>query len=469
MKVSNYILLPLALIALSSCNRFLGNIPKGYQIPETVEEYEAILNDQALLTYGTTVLDLMTDEAYIPAELPAEYVQVSLSNMPPSWRRIYTYTDSFYGENEEDNLYEDTYHRIFVYNAIIEGLKDRSGGEKQEARRVIAEAKASRAFEYLLLAMVYAPPYEQERAKTAPATPLLLTDDITIRRPPIATQQELLGQVFEDLESAMKDLPNKPVTNAYRMSKAAAHAILARAAFFTRDYALALSEAKTALSLHGDLLDMTPLELNDDEYGVGVRNNYPAPLDNPENILIRHLSPYVGLSEYLLIGHHLTALYGVEPQKDMRYALFVTDKPGGLTSANPEGELTWDPAVQFNIGLSTPELYLIVAEVEARNGHSAKALTALNTLREKRITGYFPLTTTDSKALVKEAIDEREREYLFRGYYRYMELKRLAEDKEYAVTVTHHDASGHPIVVTPGSEAYLHHPLPSKVLSYREM
>lgn len=465
MKSIKYSLLLLGILLLQSCQGFLGNVPKGYQIPETVQDYELILNDENLIYYGAKDLDLMTDEAYIPADLPQEYVQINLGNMKPAWRNMYLFADKFYSEDESDFIYEQGYARIFTYNAIIEGLKSAEGDEAYR-ERIKAEALASRAFEYLLLVTVYAPPYLQERASQTAAIPLILTDDISIKHPPLATQEEVYEQIFSDLESAIPYLPDKAEPTNYRMSKGAARAIYARAAFFTHQYDLALEQALQALQANDNLLDMKPLTLNENEWAVGGRNDYPEALDNPESILIRHLTPQLGLSEYLLLGHHMPALYGEEPKEDMRYALFITDIPGGWADGNPPGELTWDPAVEFNVGLSTPELYLMAAECEARAGKLASALERLNKLRSQRIKNYSPLSITDQDRLIREIINERQREYLFRGFFRFMELKRLATDSKYAVTVTHYDVDGNPVVSDPTSPKYLYHPLPSKVLSF---
>ncbi|MDO5036109.1 MAG: RagB/SusD family nutrient uptake outer membrane protein [Porphyromonas sp.] len=467
MTIRKYTLLTVLLVMLSGCKGFLGNVPKGYQIPQKVEEFDLLLNGEDLLTYGASFLDLMVDQAHIPGSLPPEYMQINLTyGMSESWRRMYLYDDYFYEPNKDDQIYVNGYKRIFIYNAIIEGLKDATGDDKERSR-VRAEALAGRAFEYLMLVTVYAPPYDKERASQALAVPLNLSDDINKQDLPIATQQEVWDQIFSDLDEALPALPEKPTTNAYRMSRTAGYALYARAAFLTHQYDLALEYAKKALQGNDALLDMKPLTLNVNEWAAGERNNYPEALTNPESIYIRHFLPYIGLSEYLLVGQRALALYGDEPEKDMRYFLFITDIPGGTPEANPEGEFTWNPAVEFNIGLSTPEMYLIAAECEARKGMIAEPLARLNALRAQRIHDYTPLNISDKKELISTIIAEREREYLLRGYYRYMDLKRLATDSEFAVTVTHYDVDGKAVVADPKSPDYLKHPLPYIVLEGR--
>lgn len=459
-----YIILLAGISLLTSCQGFLGNIPKGYQIPSSVEEYDLLLNDEQLVFLGCKYLDIMTDEMHVPATLPDNYIQISLQNMIPAWRNMYLFGDQFFSETEIDIVYEDAYKRIFTYNAIIEGLKSADGSES-EKDRVRAEAQVGRALEYLILVNVYSPGYDPAKAKTTPAIPLILSDDISIRRPPLATQEEIYGQIYADIESAIPHLTQTPKTNAYRVSKPAAHAILAKAAFQKKEYTTALKYARLALEGNDALLDMTPLTLDINEWATGARNNYPAALLNPESIFIRHMPLLTGLNEYILVGHHIPKLYDTE--HDMRYTLFVTTAPSGDPEACPPGELVWNPAVEFNVGMSTPDMYLIVAECEARIGDKAKAVEILNKLRDNRIKENKPLSIADQKDLIGEVIAERQREFLFRGFFRYLDLKRLSTDPDFAVTITHYGADGSPIVSGPSSPKYLYHPLPEKVLTFR--
>lgn len=446
---------------MTSCQGFLGNIPKGYQIPSSVEEYELILNDEDLLTLGCTDLDIMADEMHVPATLSSNYIQISLQNMTPAWRNMYFFADRFYSDSEVDILYEGGYKRIFTYNAIIEGLKTSSGAER-EKNRVRAEAQIGRAFEYLILVNVYSPSYDPEQAQTTPSIPLVITDDISINRPPLAMQEMIYDQIYRDIETALPYLTQSSKANAYRVSKTAGYALFAKAAFHKKDYSTALKYARLALEDNRALLDMKPLKLDINEWAVGARNNYPSPLLNPENILIRHMTPHIGLNEYILVGHHIPALY--DTNNDMRYILFITDTPSG--SDCPPGELIWNPAVKFNVGLSTPEMYLILAECEARIGDQAKALELLNLLRDSRIKNNKALIITDQISLIQEIINERQREFLFRGLFRYMDLKRLATDKDFAVTITHYSEDGSPILSSPSSSKYLYYPIPKKVLNF---
>ncbi|MNX64087.1 SusD family protein [compost metagenome] len=60
----------------------------------------------------------------------------------------------------------------------------------------------------------------------------------------------------------------------------------------------------------------------------------------------------------------------------------------------------------------------------------------LNTLLSKRFgAGFVPYTATDQKNAILTILKERRKELLFRGL-RWMDLRRLNKEPEYAVTLT---------------------------------
>lgn len=454
------------LVLLSSCKDFLGNVPKGYQIPTKVEEYELLLNDDNLSTLSLSTFDLMADEIKVPVKLGENfYVLTTLVNMSPEWRRIYLYQAPFFGPDKSDGNYDAAYSRIFTYNSILTGLKTASGDE-EERSRVRAEALACRALEYLTLVGIYGPGYDSEHASEIKTIALLTDNDINHKDLSPASQKEVYRQIIADLEEAIPLLPVKSVGNTCRMSKAAGYGIYARAAWQMKDYKTALVHARKALELNSELVDYKKLELHAEEWAPGARNNYPTPLLNPENILIRLLSPREGLSAYALVSQSVLSLF--EGSEDMRRKIFITDAPDGDPNACPPGELVWQSAIFPNLGISTPEMYLIAAECEARVGSRDEALRLLNHLRDYRIVDNKPLRISDKTELIRAVLDERQREFLFRGFFRIVDLKRRAQDPDFAVTITHHDEQGNPVVASPSSPDYLRVPLPAKVLAFWE-
>lgn len=79
------------------------------------------------------------------------------------------------------------------------------------------------------------------------------------------------------------------------------------------------------------------------------------------------------------------------------------------------------------------EAYLNRAEAYAQKGDNANALADLNHLRENRYAAvsYQPLNITNNEELKMFVRDERQRELVWEGGFRWMDIKR------YGLSVTH--------------------------------
>ena len=69
----------------------------------------------------------------------------------------------------------------------------------------------------------------------------------------------------------------------------------------------------------------------------------------------------------------------------------------------------WAPYIYANMAMSTPEMYLIAAECEARIGSKDKAMEYINTLRDNRIIDNVPLVASDNKDALVKVLEERRR------------------------------------------------------------
>lgn len=76
-----------------------------------------------------------------------------------------------------------------------------------------------------------------------------------------------------------------------------------------------------------------------------------------------------------------------DQERDQRYLLYFTKYLGGIDLDYP----LWAPYIYANMAMSTPEMYLIAAECEARIGSKDKAMEYINTLRDSRIIDNVPL------------------------------------------------------------------------------
>jgi starch-binding outer membrane protein, SusD/RagB family len=88
-------------------------------------------------------------------------------------------------------------------------------------------------------------------------------------------------------------------------------------------------------------------------------------------------------------------------------------------------------------GVATNELYLIKAECLARAGDATAAMTALNTLLQKRWkTGTFTaLTAADANDALVKILEHRRKELPFTAQLRWEDLRRLNKDTQFAKTL----------------------------------
>ena len=75
------------------------------------------------------------------------------------------------------------------------------------------------------------------------------------------------------------------------------------------------------------------------------------------------------------------------------------------------------------------EMYLIVAEAEARQDHKEEANKYLNILRSNRIVDYVTENYSEQKTLLKEIKEEREREFIGEGM-RMSDIRRYGKGFE---------------------------------------
>ena len=89
------------------------------------------------------------------------------------------------------------------------------------------------------------------------------------------------------------------------------------------------------------------------------------------------------------------------------------------------------------MGMKTAEVYLILAEAEARLGNLTRATELVNHLRTNRIEAPYTALTPPATIpeMMQTIILERRKELLF-GFHRFFDLKRLNIEPEYSVTIT---------------------------------
>jgi hypothetical protein len=154
-------------------------------------------------------------------------------------------------------------------------------------------------------------------------------------------------------------------------------------------------------------------------------------------------------------------LYDSYDSLDLRKELFYRKPNASALGYVFRGSFSGDYAL-FS-GLSTGELYLILAETEIRLGRTAEGLGYLNELLEKRYkAGEFqPLSGLDESEALNLVLEERRKELAFRGL-RWSDLRRLNLEPALAKTLSR-KVNGMDYSLAPNSPRYVF-PIPQDEL-----
>jgi hypothetical protein len=448
-----------AMLAMTSCDKFLDIKPKDKIIPQTVEDFENMLNNGTMVNAGDYFQDLMTDDAFLPEGMPANLY----TNQQIYARKIYKFDNVPYDERTNDFLWSEGYKRIFYFNTVINNIMTATGKTEAYKKAVKAEALLGRAFEHLALVNVYAKHYDAATAGTDPGVPIALIADISAKFVRNSVK-DVYEQILADLKEALPDLPAEPAITSFRASKPAGYALLSRVYLYMGDWELAKQNAELALALKSGLFNMN-------SYAVTVPGpfpfvpgtpvgwtNVPDAAQNPESIYARHFLRPFGLAQNVCASQELSALF---TNNDQRWVLFYANG--------------WPPAPPFNYwnmyqvkiflrgefynnAVGIPEVYLNAAEAKARLNDLGGALTHVNELRKHRLTPatYVAKTTADfgndAEQVLRFVLEERRRELAFMNM-RHIDLKRLNKEARFQKTIVH-KAEGQEYQLLPNSDKY---------------
>lgn len=442
---------------LTGCNDYLDIKPKGEKIPTTVSDYETLLNYESVQKVSDTYPAYLTDDVFLP-DVAEGTATPGLNSVDQSIRNLYLFKKEVFGDAQDDGFWFASYNRIYYYNTVIDNIMNADGSDEQQKLSIRAEALISRALEYLYLVNGYAKYYDVRTAESDPGVPLILDEDISKKNLVRASVKDVYAQIQSDLQTALPNLPMQAKGNAFRASKAAGYGVLAKMYLYMGNYAEALKAANEVLEINNSLLDLKKYAVVKAQSSIG-RTNVPQDIDNPENIYIK-FAPYVyGLSSKVFGSDELISLFS---EDDMRLQVYFTKNFRNI----PTDKYVWAPYLRANLAVSSPEIYLIAAECEAREGSIERAIALINKLRDNRIKNNTDIVATDRNDALQKVLEERRRELAMSGMVRYIDLKRLNQDSQSAKTVTHVTSEG-TFTLEPNSPLYVL-PIPAKVMRFNK-
>lgn len=446
-------------LLLSACDHFLGIRPKGALYPETLADYEALINNNNLKKSTDPFPLFLTDDADFVTK-PAAQGAPYLAGQDEYIRRVYLFTSGdIFDDSKDDIFWKGNYGNIYRYNVLISSVPQATDCTEEERKALIAEARLGRAFEYLGLINTYATPYDPKTAGAQLGVPLILTPDIDV--PPLkrATLKQCYEAILSDIEEALKNLPETPKGTSFRASQPAGFGLLARTRLWMGDYKGALEAANKAIRLHPEMDDLNQYAVVNEKKQIG-RSNVPNQYSRKDHIWLRTL-PYVyGVSKRVYASKSLLDIF--DRERDARLRLFFSNTHFG-TPLNTPDTYIYMAFVYDNIGIGSPEMYLTAAECEARVGSTERACTLLNEIRRHRIADAQPLTLTDREEVIREVLLERRRELAMKGFLRFVDLRRLNHEGKYLTEVSHQGLDGTMLTLPPNDPRYTM-PIPKKVI-----
>jgi hypothetical protein len=461
MKKITYILI-LSFI-ISSCERFLDVKPVGSLIPTDVEQFDNLLYNSKTYDFlfsdnnrGSLLLPLSDEVVISDVVITSSYKGASNDRFNP-----YIFAKPYLNPYMTDDYFlEAAYKAALYFNTVIDGITDLGGEESTMGKQLIAQAKAGRAWTYLMAGITYGPMYKKGGDNSSKTISYRTSSGATQETPELSSVEELFNLVKEDLEYAVVNCPTEVIKNV-RINKTSANAIMAQMYMFQADYDNMFTYAQAAwdllVSARGE--ENTMYDFNDFSLSPGVKipkagedhELYDALTDpsgdvlsNPDNkeILFYRFCPVDGLSckasnEYIALFDSSTDIEGDrDSYADLRKKFFMlnvnTQAAEGacIRDVRFGSKMNDDTKMIATQGISTPELLLMLAEAAARTNKTTIALNALNLLRSKRYTpeaiaaNSTRINSLTGDNLIQEILKERQKELPWKSAKRFWDLKR---------------------------------------------
>lgn len=469
-KFFNYLILGVFL--LQGCDDFLNIQPKGYTIPSKYDDYRQLMNDAQLMAKALDHYPVfLTDDAQLGSGDELNNYTSKNDNI----KYLYSFAHGpIFNDGQSDNIWHNSYKRIYVCNTVINNVMKVTDASEADKRNLRAEAMVARAFEYLAMIGCYAPAYDAATAATDYGLPLIFKEDVSNISYTRSSVEEVYMQIKKDLDDALPDLLDQ-VPNSFRPAKNVAYGFLARMYLMRGEYDKALENAKLALGVSEELVDLTKYTAKQNSY-IGrivlkedMKTPYPEGMNNPENIYARYAPTVFELQVDVFASEDLLAVYAkdLDPGAvDKRRELWYSDDE--FNSDAFPGYSVFCQYIRANLALNNMEVILTAAECYARAGGAdnlREAARLYNLLRDHRIENNVHATFSDAEDALRKVLDERRREFAFLGTFRLLDLKRLNKDPRFAKTITH-TAEGQTWTLPPNDNRYIF-PLPPMVKEFQ--
>lgn len=386
-------------LGLVSCDRFLDITPTGKVIPQTTEDFRAMLTRAYhLYPQHIALTNLKTDE-------------VKAGNASESLKAIFTWGEANAITGSTEMPYGQMYQAIFYTNYIIQNAT-KYATSSSELNQVLGEAYAFRAYTYFQLVNLYAPAYNGSNGaeKAVPIiTKVQLEGDF-----PRATIDQVYSLIQSDITEAEKFINQSSFEEGYnyRFTTTALTAFKARVFQYRLEWENALREADKVLEAKSDLEDFNQFSV------------LPSSYKSKESIMNLDFAVNATSDRFSRVSNEHLGLY--DQDNDLRFVKYF--RKDGSNYRTTKYSTNNEFKVSFRIG----EIYLVKAEAEARLNRFSESKNTLLKLAKTRYnaTGYTNFETKingmSNTAYITELLNERARELSFEGL-RWFDLRRTTQ------------------------------------------
>lgn len=393
-------------------------------VPASAKDFLALMDYKSLMNANSTSrLLLGAGEEYIVAD--EVYDAINIVNYLPE-KRAYTWEKDDLFEDKEFHDWNIMYERIMYTNLVLAGKKSGvSAHETEEWDKLRGTALFHRSWNYFRLMQHFGKPWKKEIENEICPIPFRTDYDLEVKERYLS-YKDYYKHMIEAVEEAIQLLPlSQPAKT--RPNRSAAHLLLSKIYLQIHDYKKALAHAQECVSLSPDLLDFNQLDQTalfpfKEDYG----------LSNPE-VLFYETSQlaYFMSDKRMNVSESLLDLYGLE---DIRGKLFFKKLQDGRRVFN--GQISGSN-INYFVGLSNAEAYLIIAECLARNNALDDAQAILEKLlmnRYEKGADYTLEKGVSKDQLLRKVLEERRKELCFRAI-RWEDLRRLNAEGMYTETL----------------------------------
>ncbi|HVX00181.1 MAG TPA: RagB/SusD family nutrient uptake outer membrane protein [Candidatus Babeliaceae bacterium] len=421
-KLHYSILLAIVIFMFGCQKDFLDKKPnKALLVPTTLSDFQSLLDNLSVMNTVPGIERIATDDLYTNDD-GWQYWSTADQRNSYIWAK-----DIYEGAPSLD--WNSPYQQVFYANIVLDGLDKMNENQvpQNDYNRVKGSALFYRAVAYYHLAQLFAKQYNSSTAKQDLGIPIRLSSDVNLR-PGRGTVQDVYDRILNDFDASVQLLP-QVATLKSRPSKVAALAFLSRVYLTMGNYQKTYDLASQALALNNKLIDYNTLD---------TTSASPFPVDLPnsnDEVLFHSVSLAYDFAYSSETGVDTTVLRSYAPN-DLRKPLIFYWASAPFVSFND----SYSGPAGFFAGIANDEVYLNEAEALARLNRIPEAMTALNDLLVKRFIkgSYIAYSASNTSDALKIILSERRKElFTNQGMLRWVDLRRLNLDPQFAVTLKH--------------------------------